>query len=767
MTSESDLKVLTLEDSVEERLKSFVKHAVIFTKNEAERIIKVSLDKTKAKSMNTDTAGSVAKSAAHGLPIIKPIVGIMEKAAQKTSQKQDHKRAKKLHQPLIGLQSDNLEWTTTLVEVFTEFFIIHNLQFNHLLQNLEDSWENAMMKLAADATHRFYDYLQAEIDVSKESVTLTKALILKCFEKGSSNWEFMKMVKNLQITGQGGSIKTKNKTFITSKLFDKPVNVNKVKKDSDIDKYFYQYDFGQVAVYNFNIPKLCVLKIHDKFEYLKAKKDQLIAEIMIMVCPPKNLIASKLDQIGENVAHVEGKVGEVLEGVDKVQEDVNGVRDNMSKIQDDLGQVEDAVNVVNEEVNQIQDKMDQVKEQINGVNDSVGNMEQTIGDLDGKIDQVLDTQEDGQCIATVQANVVQPITNINLNIGVIPPQEPLKTSIDIDDEKAFACDDTAVKLRNEAQVQLMTEKVNCILEEAKIVDDKLAKLEEDLIVKMFSNLKTQVSNFRNEFKAKMDEHCPLLEEELKEFQNENDSDSNSKIKRSIKFMEILIKTCEYYLTIKEKETEKLKSLTENLEDRGLENHLQSENNFIDFSPQPPHILINLSGSGFAKKKHHLQKKIKNLKDRFEKGEDLESGSSSSDSEESDADKDMEWFENGHIKDYLQKSMLEIVLLKEQNTLSGFKSKYAFGKVSKAISADHGGKKIAPSFGDIIWLKNPDPIIVSRKLPVQPVNVTVNVREQVFTVHWLCVDNSTVPTTGKIFLNIFIQNYSYLILGTLL
>ena len=71
MTFGSKSQGLTLEDTVEERLKFFVKHAVGLTKIEADRIIKVSLDKTEAKAMNTEAAGNVAKSAACGLPIVK------------------------------------------------------------------------------------------------------------------------------------------------------------------------------------------------------------------------------------------------------------------------------------------------------------------------------------------------------------------------------------------------------------------------------------------------------------------------------------------------------------------------------------------------------------------------------------------------------------------------------------------------------------------------------------------------------------------------
>ena len=97
---------MSKKDTIEGRLKVFVKKATDFSIVEVKKIIQVSLNKSAAKGL---------------------FEGLDE-------------------------NDENLQTSRKIfIETYVEFFINRNLQFLHLLQDLEDSWENAMVKLAKDA----------------------------------------------------------------------------------------------------------------------------------------------------------------------------------------------------------------------------------------------------------------------------------------------------------------------------------------------------------------------------------------------------------------------------------------------------------------------------------------------------------------------------------------------------------------------------------------------------------------------------------------
>ena len=142
------------KDTIEGRVKYFVKKATDFSIEEAKRIIQVSLNKSAAKGVNTTTVDGVA-SAAAGIPLAKGFIKSAQMLAENRSKANEHKLAKVLHKGLFeGLDEndENLQTSRKIfIETYVEFFINRNLQFFHLLQDLEDSWENAMKKLALDA----------------------------------------------------------------------------------------------------------------------------------------------------------------------------------------------------------------------------------------------------------------------------------------------------------------------------------------------------------------------------------------------------------------------------------------------------------------------------------------------------------------------------------------------------------------------------------------------------------------------------------------
>ena len=145
---------MSKKDTIEGRVKYFVKKATDFSIEEAKRIIQVSLNKSAAKGVNTTTVDGVA-SAAAGIPWAKGFIKSAQMLAENRSKANEHKLAKVLHKGLFeGLDEndENLQtWRKIFIETYVEFFINRNLQFFHLLQDLEDSWENAMKKLALDA----------------------------------------------------------------------------------------------------------------------------------------------------------------------------------------------------------------------------------------------------------------------------------------------------------------------------------------------------------------------------------------------------------------------------------------------------------------------------------------------------------------------------------------------------------------------------------------------------------------------------------------
>ena len=145
---------MSKKDTIEGRVKYFVKKATDFSIEEAKRIIQVSLNKSAAKGVNTTTVDGVA-SAAAGIPLAKGFIKSAQMLAENRSKANEHKLAKVLHKGLFeGLDEndENLQTSRKIfIETYVEFFINRNLQFFHLLQDLEDSWENAMVKLAKDA----------------------------------------------------------------------------------------------------------------------------------------------------------------------------------------------------------------------------------------------------------------------------------------------------------------------------------------------------------------------------------------------------------------------------------------------------------------------------------------------------------------------------------------------------------------------------------------------------------------------------------------
>ena len=145
---------MSKKDTIEGRVKYFVKKATDFSIEEAKSIIQVSLNKSAAKGVNTTTVDGVA-SAAAVLPGAKGFIKSAQMLAENRSKANEHKLAKVLHKGLFeGLDEndENLQTSRKIfIETYVEFFINRNLQFFHLLQDLEDSWENAMKKLALDA----------------------------------------------------------------------------------------------------------------------------------------------------------------------------------------------------------------------------------------------------------------------------------------------------------------------------------------------------------------------------------------------------------------------------------------------------------------------------------------------------------------------------------------------------------------------------------------------------------------------------------------
>ena len=144
---------MSKKDTIEGRVKYFVKKATDFSIEEAKRIIQVSLNKSAAKGVNTTTVGGVASAVP--IPGAKVVGKGVQMLAENRSKANEHNLAKVQHKGLFeGLDEndENLQTSRKIfIETYLEFFINRNLQFFHLLRDLEDSWENAMKKLALDA----------------------------------------------------------------------------------------------------------------------------------------------------------------------------------------------------------------------------------------------------------------------------------------------------------------------------------------------------------------------------------------------------------------------------------------------------------------------------------------------------------------------------------------------------------------------------------------------------------------------------------------
>ena len=301
-------EMVAKRDKVEERLKAFVRYAVEFTMEEAKEIRQVSLDKEKAKGVNIAPVSTVAAAVgtAGGIPGAKAGANIFKKGAEKQSKAIRHKRAKKLHKVFEGFDENDHEWQNLFIEAYVEFFINRNLQFLHILRDLEDSWENAMRKVAKDANHRLFNYLEVMVSNSQgQELVMNKQLIFQCLEKGSSSSSIMKTVLKRKLSGQGGTIKTRTEEHLTRKLFDRPVNINDVKCDDDIDKYLYRHTFGVKTEY----PKVLIvyyLRIFDQYENLSSEivKKNLIGEIQQVFKSNDKVIIEKIGYINDDVAQL-------------------------------------------------------------------------------------------------------------------------------------------------------------------------------------------------------------------------------------------------------------------------------------------------------------------------------------------------------------------------------------------------------------------------------------------------------------------------------
>ena len=292
---------LAKEDTVEERLKVFVRYAVEFTMKEAKEIVQVSLDKEKAKGANMAAMSSIGAAAGTvaGVPGVKAGANVVRKGAENQSKENKHKRAKKLHKVFVGLGFDENGWRKIFIEAYVEFFINRNLQFFHILKDLEDSWENAMWVLAKDANHRLFNYLEVLVSNSQEQELDThqkqdNQWIFECLEKGTSYSSIMNMVSKRKLNGQGGIIKTRTKEFLTRNLFDRPVIINNVKCDNDIDKYMYRHTFGTLTEYR-KVVRVCYCRTFDQYENLSKQevKKKLIEEIREIFYPNDKVVIYK------------------------------------------------------------------------------------------------------------------------------------------------------------------------------------------------------------------------------------------------------------------------------------------------------------------------------------------------------------------------------------------------------------------------------------------------------------------------------------------
>ena len=102
---------------------------------------------------------------------------------------------------------------------------------------------NFMLKLKLMFPYRrLFNYLEV-IRENNHKNGLDLELILECIQKGSSDFAFTKMVSERKLHGQGGTIKTRADKYSTGDLFDKPVNINDVTCEDDIDQYLYPKRF--------------------------------------------------------------------------------------------------------------------------------------------------------------------------------------------------------------------------------------------------------------------------------------------------------------------------------------------------------------------------------------------------------------------------------------------------------------------------------------------------------------------------------------------
>ena len=700
------------EDTIENRLKCFVKRAVITTMKQVEQVINASLDASNAEvNEEARLALKLAKPVAEAvdIPVLKGVLGIAQEFTDKGSQYYNHRQAKKIHTFLIGLSMNNEEWMKTLIEVYTELFIAHNLQFNYLLSELKDTWENAMNKLAKDANYRFFSHLQVMFCNNEESnpdsdtmESLTPAKIFDCFENGNSNREFRKMVKTLECKGQGGTIRTLSRTYYTCQLFDEPININQIKVDEDINEYLYEYDFRQEKITNCKVPKVRLfLKNHDKFYELRGKKVQFLDEIF------QELQTSEMTvkNVQKNLAHVADDVNRLGVEQEKTRHITESVSQNLSQVCEDVSQAYQEVSEVKENLSRVEKKFEEANAKVTT----------ELQSFTQRMDQIL------------SLNVKATGGKVPNNIGML--EDLVQEAIG------------KVKLRIDEFVQHE--------------NDHKALLEQ------FEILKSQFRSFKGALKDSYLEVCSKYQECSQDIKEHDNSDTveetfieimSDSLKRLLVFLQYQLDRSEEYLVKKRKEVKKLQDIISHLKINGFKEQFStSVLRNLPTKGTKGKILINLSGKGFCKKRHPLQEKLISAKEKFQTDLELNFGDiNDSDDSDDDIDSTCDWHEDRISLDFLNQSMREALSLKEHNDSMGFELQYTFGKITKAMNFKSGTEKVKTRFGDIIFqFMEKEPIIVSRHLPKGPFNVAVYGMDQTFSVDWECEENKVVPTTGKI------------------
>ena len=165
-------------DSVENRARYFASTAALSFLAEANSIIERSKDRKKAKGLRdknglmisfacravTSTAalvvGGVIGGPAGAISVGKlgnTTGGVASFALKSTFhycfQVKDHRQCKEIHKRYLTSFRPS-EQLQNLVAFFYDVFTNYNVQFNGMLKNLKDSWENAMNKLAMDSVNR-------------------------------------------------------------------------------------------------------------------------------------------------------------------------------------------------------------------------------------------------------------------------------------------------------------------------------------------------------------------------------------------------------------------------------------------------------------------------------------------------------------------------------------------------------------------------------------------------------------------------------------